>query len=125
MPSDDFFIRRYVRERDRGDMTRALEIWEELVVRSFDRVRVQVRTFRFPGGQRLDARHHDDATAAAFTRVYQLGTNFRGHTAAEFRAAAAAAVWHAVMDFGRAQMQYEKGIAGSLDERYAEADDSG
>src|SRR3954447_26872494 len=89
MASEDFFIRRYVRERDRGDMTRGLEIWEELVVRSFDRIRAQVRTFRFPGGQRLDTRHHDDATAAAFTRVYQLGTNFRGHTAAEFRAAAA------------------------------------
>lgn len=122
--SDDFFIRRFARERDRGDLAAAMAVWEELTIRSFDRVRAHVVLFRFPGGQPIDSRHHDDATSVAFARAYQLGENFRGTTAAEFRAALKKTVWHACMDWGRGNLAYEIGIGGSLDERYDDGDAS-
>jgi RNA polymerase sigma factor (sigma-70 family) len=122
---DDFFIRRFARERDRGNMPAALEIWTELCVRSYDRVRGRVKTFQFPGGSRLPRADHDEATQDAFERVLAMGTNFRGHTGAEFRAALKRACWYACMDYGRELMAEDQHIGGSLDERYADTAEAG
>jgi DNA-directed RNA polymerase specialized sigma24 family protein len=122
---DDFFIRNFARERDRGDLARALEIWEDLALRSYPRIENQNRAFRFPGGRPLATpQDRDDAAQEAYLRVMALGARFRGTTGAEFRAALTKTVWNACMDFGRRLLAYEKGIGGSLDERY-DGDDEG
>lgn len=124
MADDDFFIRSFARERDRGNHARALQIWEDLAVRSYDRIAGFVATHRFPGGERIESpQDREEAAQEAFLRVIALGANFRGTTGAEFRAAVKKAVWYACMDFGRELMAYEMGIGGSLDERYG--DDEG
>ncbi len=122
MPDDDFFIRRFARERDRGEMDKALEIWREASVRKFDLVAGLIRGFRFPGGQPLQPADREDAQTECMTRVLDMGENFRGNTGAEFRAAIKRAVWFGCMDVGREVLAYEKHIGGSLDERYEESD---
>src|SRR4051794_39163172 len=122
--SDDFFIRRFAHDRDRGDMAAAMRTWEDLIERSFDRIRGHVILFRFPGGETINARDHEDATSVAYSRAYRMGENFRGRSAAEFRAALKTTVWNACMDWGRNNMAYEMGIGGSLDERLEGGDAS-
>lgn len=94
-----------------------MRTWEDLIERSFDRIRGHVILFRFPGGETIKARDHEDATSVAYSRAYRMGENFRGRSAGEFRAALKTTVWNACMDWGRNNMAYEMGIGGSLDER--------
>ena len=119
---DDFFMRRFSRAREAGDMAEALEIWKQLVTRNFDRIRIHVRAFQFPGGQRMPVDHRDDATQDAYLRVLSMGAKFRGTCGPEFRAGLKRAVWFACMDYGRDLKEYEEPIAGSIDERYEHAD---
>src|SRR4051794_32334357 len=53
MLRDDELIRRFCEHRDRGDLERARELWEQLAIANFDRVQQLVKAFRFPGGQPL------------------------------------------------------------------------
>ena len=122
MPDDDFFIRRFARERDRGNMPGALEIWEEACVRKFDFVAGLIRGFTFPGGQHLQPADREDAQTECMTRILDMGHNFRGHSGPEFRAAIKQAVWYGCMDVGRGVLAYEEHIGGSLDERYEDGE---
>jgi len=122
MPDDDFFIRRFARERDRDDMPVALELWEEACVRKFDFVEGMIRGFRFPGGQPLPPADREDAQTECMTRILDMGHNFRGRSGAEFRAAIKRAVWYGCMDVGREVLSYEEHIGGSLDERFEDGD---
>lgn len=122
MPDDDFFIRRFARERDLDRMDAALDIWEQACVRKFDFVRGLIRGFRFPAGQPLRPEDREDAQTVCMERILDMGENFRGRSGAEFRAAIMRAVWFACMDLGREILAYEKHIGGSLDERYEDSD---
>lgn len=125
MPDDDFFIRRFARLRDRGDMDAALEVWEQACVRKFDLIAGLIRRFRFPGGQILAPDDRDEAQGECMMRVLQMGQNFRGRTGAEFRAGIKRAVWFACMDVGRDVMAHEKLSGGSLDKGYEDSHDGG
>jgi len=103
-----------VRSRDRGQ--RDLRLWEDLAVLEYDRVRAQVRAFRFPGGSFLPVDDHYVATQEAWLRVVALGRNFAGSTLFELRAALRTTVVHACMDFGQRKLRRERHAAGSLDE---------
>ena len=81
--------------------------------------------FRFPGGERLPNDDLPDATNEAFIRANAMGPGFRGAAIGQFRAALHRCVHHSCMDYGRRELRHEKHAAGSLDERYEYADESG
>jgi RNA polymerase sigma factor (sigma-70 family) len=107
--SEDQLLRRFVRTREPA-------VWEETVLRSFDRIRARVATFRFPGGQAIPLSDHGDVVSEAWERVMDLGANFRGSSVGELRNAIKTTVWNACMDWGRRRLSRERHIAGSLDE---------
>lgn len=125
MPDDEFFIRRFATARDSGDAAAATEAWNELMIRNRDRIAGFVRLHTFTSGSRLRPEHYDDALQCALLRVLKMAGNFRGSTAAEYRAALKTATYYGCMDFGRELMAHEKGIAGSLDETYEDGDADG
>lgn len=108
-------IKQFARFRDTGD-ERMHAVWEALVVKTFDRVHQSVKSFTFPGGQRLSEDQRKDAAQEAYVRVQDMAATFQGTSEGEYRAALAKCVWFACMDFGRSELRHEKGIGGSLDE---------
>jgi RNA polymerase sigma factor (sigma-70 family) len=91
-------------------------VWEELVVRSYDRVMQMAKTHRFPSGGRFSPQDAEEAGHEAFLRVSAMAAKFRGHSAGEFRATVRQTVWNACMDYGREQLRHERHRGGSLDE---------
>jgi RNA polymerase sigma factor (sigma-70 family) len=122
MPGDDFFIRRFARDRDAGRADAARQTWEDACVRKWDLVNGLVRGHTFPGGGHLSPEDQHDAANEAMLRILKMGERFRGSTAPEFRAAIKRAVWYTCMDVGREALAWEQHSAGSLDDLYEGSD---
>jgi RNA polymerase sigma factor (sigma-70 family) len=122
---DDELFLLYCRNRDGGDTARALELWQDLAVRNFDRVQQLVKAFTFPGGGRIHADRVADATQESFVRVMAMGKTFRESALGQFRLALVQCVRHACMDYGRKELRHDRRAGGSLDERYAGDDEAG
>lgn len=120
--SDDELVAAFARVRDsrRGEERRAaVRAWHLLMARHHDRVAGWVATFRFPDRPdvMVAAADREDVVQLAHERCLQrLMENFRGTTAAEFRAALKTCVRYTCMDHCRAAMRREQGLAGSIDE---------
>ena len=108
-----------------GSSARARELWEQLAISNFDRVRQLVKAFRFPGGQPLPIDDLPDATQLALLRVISMGASFRESALGQFRAALRQCVGNACKDYGRKELRHQRHAAGSLDERYGPGDEMG
>jgi RNA polymerase sigma factor (sigma-70 family) len=119
---DDELVRLFAHARDKGDRDRAVEIWEEIVTRHFDRVVAMVSAWRYPGsGDRVQEKDRDEAISLALWKVgKKLVGTFKGTTLPELRAAMKRAVDFACRDTLRRVGAYEKHQAGSLDEPASE-----
>ena len=122
MLKDDELVRHFANARDKGDRDRAVEIWEEIVTRHFDRVIAMVSAWRYPGsGDRVQDKDRDEAVSLALWKVgKKLVDTFRGTTLPELRAAMKRAVDFACRDTLRRVGAYEKHQAGSLNETAGE-----
>jgi RNA polymerase sigma factor (sigma-70 family) len=127
MPSepDHLLLRRYVVARDRGRTAEATEAWQRLAERSFDRIAILCRGFRFPGGTGLPADEAGSAATEAYLRVIAMGANFRERELGQFRAAVVRVVHNTCMDFGRKELRYAKRVAGSLNQTWEPGGESG
>ena len=138
MLRDDELVRLFALARDKGDRERAVEIWDEIVTRHFDRVVAMVAAWRYPdSGDRVLEKDRDDAVSLALWKVgKKLLDTFEGTTLPELRAAIKRAVDFACRDTLRRVAAREKRQHGSFDEpageesqlsRYEEllADDGG
>jgi RNA polymerase sigma factor (sigma-70 family) len=114
---EDELLRLFCHLRDRGDAARAAQMWEQLAIRSYDRVAMLVRSFQFAGGSRLAPDDRDDATQEAFLRLIAMGHSFRETAVGRFRAALRQCVNNSCLDFGRKELRHDRKRAGSLDER--------
>lgn len=114
---DDELVRLFAHARDTGDRERAVEIWEEIVIRHFDRVVSMVAAWRYPGsGDRVQDKDRDEAISLALWKVgKKLVHTFKGSTLPELRAAIKRAVDFACRDTLRRVAAYEKHQAGSID----------
>jgi RNA polymerase sigma factor (sigma-70 family) len=119
---DDELVRLFAHARDKGDRDRAVEIWEEIVTRHFDRVVAMVSAWRYPGsGDRVQEKDRDEAISLALWKVgKKLVGTFKGTTLPELRAAMKRAVDFACRDTLRRVGAYERHQAGSLDEAAGE-----
>jgi RNA polymerase sigma factor (sigma-70 family) len=115
---DHELVRLFAHARDKGDRDRAVQIWEEIVTRHFDRVIAMVSAWRYPGsGDRVQEKDRDEAVSLALWKVgKKLVDTFRGTTLPELRAAMKRAVDFACRDTLRRVAAYEKHQAGSLNE---------
>lgn len=119
---DHFLLRRFAVARERGDLEEAAQIWEQLAVNNFDRVKQIVKAFRFsPGGKGLPEYEWGSAATEAYFRVIAMGVNFRKRETGRFYAALVTCVWNACLDYGRKELRHEKRAAGSFDKTF-EAD---
>ncbi|HWM11440.1 MAG TPA: sigma-70 family RNA polymerase sigma factor [Solirubrobacteraceae bacterium] len=125
MLPDDELITRFCLHRDRGELERARELWEQLALANFDRVSQLVAAHRFPGGGAIARDDLPDATQEAFLRVMAMGASFREAALGQFRAALRSCVSNACLDFGRRQLRHDRHAAGSLDERYDPSGEAG
>lgn len=117
--SDDVLLRRYADARDLGDLETAAEIWEQLAVNNFDRVKQIVKAFRFsPGGPRLPEHEAGSAATEAYLRVVAMGANFREREIGRYYAALVTCVQNACRDYGRKELRHDKHAAGSIDETF-------
>jgi RNA polymerase sigma factor (sigma-70 family) len=114
---DDELLALYCRHRDGGDTARALEFWQDLALRNFDRVQQLVKAFTFPGGARIHADRVPDATQEAFVRVLAMGKTFRESALGQFRVALLTCVRNSCLDYGRKELRHDRHAAGSLDQR--------
>jgi RNA polymerase sigma factor (sigma-70 family) len=115
---DDELVRLFAHARDKGDRDGAVEIWEEIVTRHFDRVVAMVSAWRYPGsGDRVQDKDRAEAVSLALWKVgKKLVNTFKGTTLPELRAAMKRAVDFACRDTLRRVAAYEKHQAGSLNE---------
>lgn len=122
MLKDDELVRHFANARDKGDRDRAVEIWDEIVTRHFDRVVAMVSAWRYPGsGDRVQEKDRDEAVSLALWKVgKKLVDTFKGTTLPELRAAMKRAVDFACRDTLRRVGAYEKHQAGSLNETAGE-----
>src|SRR3712207_2169981 len=116
---DHLLLRRYAVARDRGDTALARELWEQLVVNNFDRVRQIVKAFRFsPGGRGLPEHEWGSAASEAYLRVVAMGAGFHGREAGQFYAALFQCVQNSCKDYGRKELRHQKRVAGSIDQTF-------
>jgi RNA polymerase sigma factor (sigma-70 family) len=116
---DELLLRRYADAHEAGDRELAAELWKQLAVRNFDRVKQIVKAFRFtPGGQGLPEHEWGSAATEAYLRVVAMGAGFRGRELGRFRAALVTCVQNACRDYGRRELRHESRAAGSVDERF-------
>lgn len=106
-------------EKGARERRTALRAWHVLMARHHDRVVAWVTAFRFP--ERPDvvvaAADRDDVVQQAHERCLdRLAQNFRGASAAEFRAALKSCVQFTCMDHCRTVMRREMRQAGSIDD---------
>jgi RNA polymerase sigma factor (sigma-70 family) len=116
---DELLLRRYADAHEAGDRELAAELWKQLAVRNFDRVKQIVKAFRFtPGGKGLPEHEWGSAATEAYLRVVAMGAGFRGRELGRFRAALVTCVQNACRDYGRRELRHESRAAGSVDERF-------
>ncbi|MEX2193904.1 MAG: RNA polymerase sigma factor [Thermoleophilaceae bacterium] len=120
--SDDELVRTFAEGRGSNDLAKrraALRAWHVLMARYHARVVGWVTLFRFPERPYVVVAptDRDDVVQQAHERCLdRLAHNFRGTTAAEFRAALKRCVQYTCMDHCRTVMRREMGLAGSIDE---------
>ena len=123
---DHVLIRRYADARERGDVEFAAEIWKQLAVNNFDRVKQIVKAFRFaPGQPGLPADEWGSAASEAYLRVIAMGVNFRKREVGQFYAALVTCVQNACRDFGRKELRHDIRKAGSTDSTYEDGGEAG
>ena len=116
---DQLLLRRYADAHERGERELAAELWKQLAVNNFDRVRQIVKAFRFsPGGPGLPEHEWGSAASEAYLRVIAMGAGFRNRELGQFRAALVTCVQNACRDYGRKELRHERRAAGSVDERF-------
>lgn len=115
---DDELVQLFALARDKGDRERAVEIWEEIVTRHFDRVVAMVGVWRYPdSGDRVLEKDRDEAESLALWKVgKKMLDTFEGTTLPELRAAIKRAVDFACRDTLRRVAAREKHQDGSFDE---------
>lgn len=115
--SEERLLARFVREREPA-------VWDELVVRNLDRMKVEIARFKFPDGERIP--ENDQGAVLSVAWEYVSGMTLKGSSIGELRVAISKRVWNACMDFGRKEWRHEKKSAGSFDEpAYGEEDSAG
>lgn len=120
--SDDELVSIFASSRDLRESEErraAVRAWHVLMARHHGLVAGWVATFRFPEHPdvMVPAADREDVVQQAHERCLErLARNFRGTTAAEFRAALKTCVAYTCMDHCRAVMRREKGLAGSIDD---------
>jgi RNA polymerase sigma factor (sigma-70 family) len=113
---DELLLRRYADARDGGDLELAGEIWKQLAVNNFDRVKQLVKAFRFsPGGAGIPDHEWGSAASEAYLRVVAMGAGFRTREAGRFYAALVTCVQNSCRDFGRKELRHDRRAAGSID----------
>jgi RNA polymerase sigma factor (sigma-70 family) len=113
---DELLLRRYADARDAGDLELAGEIWGQLAVNNFDRVKQIVKAFRFsPGGPGIPEHEWGSAASEAYLRVVAMGAGFRRREAGRFYAALVTCVQNSCRDFGRKELRHDRRAAGSID----------
>ncbi len=123
---DHLLLRRYAVARDNGDLDLAAELWEQLAVNNFDRVKQIVKAFRFtPGGRGIPEHEWGSAASEAYIRVVAMGASFRGHEAGRFYAALVTCVQNSCRDFGRKELRHERHSAGSIDKPFEPGGEAG
>lgn len=116
---DHLLLRRYAAARDRGEPQLAAQIWEQLALNNFDRVKQIVKAFRFSaGGPRLPEHERGSAASEAYLRVVAMGANFQAHEAGRFYAALVTCVQNSCRDYGRKELRHERRTAGSVDKTF-------
>ncbi|HEV2786896.1 MAG TPA: sigma factor-like helix-turn-helix DNA-binding protein [Solirubrobacteraceae bacterium] len=116
---------RFVAAQERGDAAEAAQLWERLAITNFDRVMQIVKAFRFSPGRRLPADEVGSAATEAYLRVISMGARFRKREPGSYYAALHSCVQNACMDYGRKELRHQKRSAGSLDQRFEPAGESG
>jgi RNA polymerase sigma factor (sigma-70 family) len=113
---DELLLRRYADARDGGDLELAGEIWRQLAVNNFDRVKQLVKAFRFsPGGPGIPEHEWGSAASEAYLRVVSMGAGFRRREVGRFYAALVTCVQNSCRDFGRKELRHDRRAAGSID----------
>jgi RNA polymerase sigma factor (sigma-70 family) len=116
---DELLLRRYADAREGGDLERAGEIWKQLAVNNFDRVKQLVKAFRFsPGGRGIPEHEWGSAATEAYLRVVAMGAGFRKREVGRFYAALVTCVQNSCRDFGRKELRHDKRAAGSIDKTF-------
>lgn len=116
---DDRLLRRYADARDEGELERAAELWRQLAVNNFDRVKQIVKAFRFSaGGPGLPEPEWGSAASEAYLRVVSMGASFRKREVGQFYAAQYTCVENACKDYGRKELRHQKRAAGSFDQTF-------
>lgn len=120
MPSqpDHRLLTKFVAAQERGDSVAAAELWEQLAVNNFDRVKQIVKAFQFSPGKRLPPEEHGSAASEAYLRVISMGASFRKREPGSYYAALHRCVHNACLDYGRKELRHQKRSRGSVDERY-------
>ncbi len=123
---DQLLLRRYADAHERGERELAAELWKDLAVNNFDRVRQIVKAFRFsPGGPGVPEHEWGSAASEAYLRVIAMGAGFRNRELGQFRAALVTCVQNACRDYGRKELRHERRAAGSVDERFDPGGEAG
>jgi RNA polymerase sigma factor (sigma-70 family) len=116
---DEDLLRRYADAHEAGDRELAAELWKQLAVNNFDRVKGIVKAFRFTAaGHGLPEHEWGSAATEAWFRVIAMGAGFRGRELGQFRAALVTCVQNACRDYARRELRHELHAAGSVDERF-------
>ena len=116
---DHLLLRRFADARDRGDVELAAELWEQLAVNNFDRVRQIVKAFRFsPAAPACQTMSAAARRQEAYLRVIAMGANFREREVGQFYAALMTCVRNSCHDYGRKELRHDKRAAGSLDSTF-------
>jgi RNA polymerase sigma factor (sigma-70 family) len=123
---DELLLQRYADAHEAGDRELAAELWRQLAIDNFDRVKQLVKAFRFTaGGKGLPEHEWGSAASEAYLRVVAMGAGFRGRELGQFRAALATCVQNACRDYGRRELRHEVRAAGSVDERFEPGGEAG
>src|SRR3954471_21405463 len=116
---DHLLLRAYADARQDGRLDDAAELWKQLAVNNFDRVKQIVKAFRFsPGGPGSPDHERGSAASEAYIRVIAMGADFRKREAGQFYAALVTCVQNTCRDVGRKELRHQKRAAGSLDSTY-------
>ncbi len=123
---DHLLLRGYAAAREGGRLEEAAELWAQLAVNNFDRVKQIVKAFRFsPGGPGIPDHEQGSAVSEAYIRVVAMGADFRKREAGQFYAALVTCVQNTCRDFGRKELRHQKRAAGSLDTTYEPGGEAG
>src|SRR6476469_936513 len=99
---DHLLLQRYHQAQDAGNRELAAQVWDELAVVNFDRMKQIVKAFRFsPGGPGIAGDEQCSALSEVYMRVRAMGAHFRKREVGQYRAALVKTAYHACMDYGR------------------------